>query len=696
MPAASATRLKAPLPGICLATILDASRLPSLLLLRGAWHGELSAAVLGRVGEPLEAQRAWLASAVALELSLLARAKGERRFRLVDGRVLEASGAQTRVLLLENTGFDCPHRFPYNMLRNMAFLACRSQIVLVLDVNVVPLPASAEGYRELQRLVAKPVQAAAASSEQQQVLKLRRARKLVWVLPVFEITPLGEETVRQGATTLHSKAAFKLGAQTAKHELRKMVRDGLAAPFYSGSRAVSVSKSAELAVGRGGTRAASVPLVTSAATTAAAAAVAIAGGTPSTNDGGGVAASATRRQAKRRVPKRDLTSANSDVLQPTNLSFHKAYKCTDYQRWLQLPKMADRYSSAYPVRHCTGHYEPFVMLHKQLVLSSSDHASDGPRSRTSTTSPQRRLLPHPRQPFDTSFVRGFDKVSFTYELFALNATFLVAPSHFLMHLPTPADETVMAPASVTSRAFTFSSLLRQPLPSSPHRFQRRTHTSLSKEATRGGASNGGGGGGGSSSSSEGPNQRGDPCRVEPVRDWIRPFADMPGWTCIDQFLTRMAKQHNYVPRGADHGSLRRWASRWRGRCHTDPQAMRSLFRRSNETTGAGGASGTEKSSSSTSLSSSLTSLQNVTPDGIGMPQRSPKVVEALGNFSHVPNRPFLLSAFALNTKNAKQASGYLRGGDCYGPQNMNFSCWAAHLAFQQPISHVERHSHSTL
>jgi hypothetical protein len=594
------------LPGVCLATILDASRLPSLLLLRGAWHGELSAAVMARAGEALEAQRAWLASAIALELSFLARLPGEKRYRVVDGRVIESSGAETRALLLENTGFDCPHRFPYNILRNMAFFACRSQFVLSLDVNIVPLPSSPEGYRELQRLVASS--------------GARSATQRAWILPVFEITPLGEERVWQGATTLHRKAAFRSTPETAKHELKKMIRDQIAAPFYSGSRDRS--------------------------------------------------AVAKKPPPPKRSPRRESSDAEPDLLQPTNLSFHKAYKCTDHVRWLQLPRHADR-SSYYTVRHCTGHFEPFVIVHKGIFLQPT---ADGAGRRK-----------YARQPFDTSFVRGFDKVSFTYELFARKATFLVAPSHFLMHLPTPAEENTMAPAAVASRAVrrggvgsdsssttptrsssssssatssssfsapsTSSLLFEQPLPSSPHRFRRH-------------------GSAGASSRGNSNNSR-TTCTIEPVREWIRPFADMPGWTCIDSFFRRMAEEHKYVPNGADHGALRRWASRWRGRCHTRADHMEELFRDVAREAGPGAAS------SDGLLASQHTSEKHqprAPPADIGMPPRTPRVVEAVGNFDHVTTSH--LAAFSLNVKRA----GYLRGGNCYGPQNLNFSCWAAYLA----------------
>ena len=593
-------------PGVCLATILDSSRLPSLLLLRGAWHGELSAAVLARAGEPLEAQRAWLASAIALELSLLARERGEKRYRVVDGRVVESRGAETRTLLLENTGFDCPHRFPYNVLRNLAFFACRSEFVLSLDVNIVPLPSSPEGYRELQRLVAN---AGAQSAAQRQ-------HSVAWILPVFEITPLGEERVWQGATTLHRKAAFRSTSETAKHELKKMVRDQIAAPFYSGSRDRSATSN----------KAPAPP---------------------------------------KRRPRREPSDAEPDLLQPTNLSFHKAYKCTDHVRWLQLPRHAHR-SSYYTARHCTGHFEPFVIVHKGIFLQPTADAA-APRK-------------YARQPFDTSFVRGFDKVSFTYELFARNVTFLVAPSHFLMHLPTAAEENTMAPAAVASRAVrrsgvrseasssssssstpSFSSfLIEQPLPSSPHRFRRHgTGSSRANSQANG-------------SSSHSPSKT--TCTIEPVQEWIRPFAGMPGWTCIDSFLLRMAKEHAYSPHGSDHGVLRRWASRWRGRCHTRADHMEELFR---DGAGPRGAASTTASADDFVASQHTTTAKpppRAPPAAIGMPPRVPQVVEAVGNFDHATMRH--LAAYSLNVKRA----GYLRGGDCYGLQNLNFSCWAVYLA----------------
>ena len=46
--AASSSGAAPPPPAICLATMLDVSRLSSLVRMRGAWYGELSAACLAR------------------------------------------------------------------------------------------------------------------------------------------------------------------------------------------------------------------------------------------------------------------------------------------------------------------------------------------------------------------------------------------------------------------------------------------------------------------------------------------------------------------------------------------------------------------------------------------------------------------------------------------------------------------------
>ena len=64
--------------------------------------------------------------------------------------------------------------------------------------------------------------------------------------------------------------------------------------------------------------------------------------------------------------------------------------------------------------------------------------------------------------------------------------------------------------------------------------------------------------------------------------------------------------------GGDHTALRRWASRWRGRCHTDWNEMQALFSEGSRRTDAG------RRAKTASLG---------VPLGIGMPQRIPKIVE---------------------------------------------------------------------
>ena len=79
-----------------------------------------------------------------------------------------------------------------------------------------------------------------------------------------------------------------------------------------------------------------------------------------------------------------------------------AHSCTQTARWLKA-------SSAFQIHHCHPQYEPYVLL---------------PRAATHR--------------FDESFAgRGFDKISFIYELFARGIDFWSAPEAFVVHEPGP-------------------------------------------------------------------------------------------------------------------------------------------------------------------------------------------------------------------------------------------------------------------
>ena len=95
---------------------------------------------------------------------------------------------------------------------------------------------------------------------------------------------------------------------------------------------------------------------------------------------------------------------------------------------------------------------------------------------------------------------------------------------------------------------------------------------------------------------------------------------MPGHTCIDQFLQRISTEYSYLPEGHDHNAFRRWASQWRGRCHTSYRDMLSVVK---ELTSAATGPNHRKNRSSA--------------EGrhrhIGLPPRQPRVVEVLGDWA---------------------------------------------------------------
>ena len=192
-------------PGhVCLATMLDVARLSSLLRLRTAWYGELSAAVLGRRSERLAATRAFISSATELEQSMAIGLFGSHESR-----------GETRISLLENVGYDCPRRFPYNQLRNLAYRACSSEFVLSLDVDLIPMPSGPAAYAELRSLV--------------NLGTLSARRRRAWILPAFEVSPIGLSSL--GKDGISELATRPVG----KEELKDLASRRLVAPFYSGS-----------------------------------------------------------------------------------------------------------------------------------------------------------------------------------------------------------------------------------------------------------------------------------------------------------------------------------------------------------------------------------------------------------------------------------------------------------------------------
>ena len=243
-----------------------------------------------------------------------------------------------------------------------------------------------------------------------------------------------------------------------------------------------------------------------------------------------------------------------------------------------------------------------------------------------------------------------------YELYALNASLKAAPGHAVMHVPSQAHRRTPIDGR-ENRSLTHGEGL-----SSLHHL----HDTPSRE-----------------------------CETEPVRQWIEPWADVPGHTCIDRFLSRMRRQHACknvhesmcieafeqslpalshrdsrsarrgalaesetacncspaspclatfalppspcpladVPMGNDHNAFRRWASKWRGRCHTDPEEMEMYFasRHVAKTSEAArgklaGYTGPGKTEQS---AGPREGRRAVVPEGLGMPQRhhSPRVRE---------------------------------------------------------------------
>ena len=163
-------------------TILDVTRLPMLARLADAWPAPVSAAILADRGgfsewalQPLEQVRAM-------------------RSALRQPHLMRAT-------LIENVGFDCPPRFPFNQLRNIALSRCVEQRVVIIDVDFVPHPADGSLPRQL----------AAFNMEPQEAL----------VLPAFDVA----------ARVASGSSAASLPAVIDKSALRMLVANGQLVTF---------------------------------------------------------------------------------------------------------------------------------------------------------------------------------------------------------------------------------------------------------------------------------------------------------------------------------------------------------------------------------------------------------------------------------------------------------------------------------
>jgi hypothetical protein len=171
---------------ICLATLLDSSRLQVLVRQANAWPGAIAAAILASPPSAnLSLPRQHAGAAAALE----AIRNHEHRVRLV---------------LVDNPGFDCPPRFPFNLLRNVALSFCVEPYVLLLDVDFVPLPLET-AYSALRSLTSSA---------------LMRVPGNALVVPAFEYT---EEQQSDGHVV-------DVSNRTA---MRKLIRTGSVVPFGS-------------------------------------------------------------------------------------------------------------------------------------------------------------------------------------------------------------------------------------------------------------------------------------------------------------------------------------------------------------------------------------------------------------------------------------------------------------------------------
>ena len=250
----------------------------------------------------------------------------------------------------------------------------------------------------------------------------------------------------------------------------------------------------------------------------------------------------------------------------------------------------------FTVAHCSGHFEPFVLVHRTLFAKH-------------------------RLPFDESFARGFDKVSFVYELYARNVTMRVAPGAYVLHLPGDGVDVDAAPIEA-ARPTRVQRLGRR---ARPVGLKPLRDAGTGEDVTTRGAS---------ATPFVPPPSAGAGCNFEPVQEYISPWAEMPGHTCIDRFLDRMAREFGYVPHGGDHNALRRWASRWRGRCHTDtvhmagymPRTASGWTRLPGLTIWDARAGGWRPNATASPLA------RHPAMDYIGFPRRRPRAVRVVGTW----------------------------------------------------------------
>ena len=169
---------------ICLATLLDSSRLQVLVRQANAWPGAIAAAILASPPSAnLSLSQQHAGAAAALE----AIRNHEHRVRLV---------------LVDNPGYDCPPRFPFNLLRNVALSFCVEPFVLLLDVDFVPLPL-ASAYYTLRTLTSSALMRAPGNalvvpafdySEQQsdgQVLDVANRTMMRELIQTGSVVPFG-------------------------------------------------------------------------------------------------------------------------------------------------------------------------------------------------------------------------------------------------------------------------------------------------------------------------------------------------------------------------------------------------------------------------------------------------------------------------------------------------------------------------
>jgi len=182
-----------------------------------------------------------------------------------------------------------------------------------------------------------------------------------------------------------------------------------------------------------------------------------------------------------------------------------AHSCTETMRWLET-------SHSYPIRHCHPQYEPYVLLPRKAV---------------------------PR--FDESFAgRGFDKISFIYELFASGFQFWASPDSFVVHMP------------------------------GPHQLDATSCNETAQPAQTAAAST-----------------------EKQIEDAIAQRRN-PGETCVRSFLSRMRSTHRYQPTAAAHSAFRTDVSQQGWKCNAVLEAappsprMFFLYRLNQASGGRGG------------------------------------------------------------------------------------------------------------